>query len=76
MFGLFKTKNLINIFFIFVLFYLAFHTLNGKYNLQNYLIQKFEERMYQDFHYNLKKEVMAINMDILALRQNKKDMID
>ncbi len=76
MLGLLKTKNLINLLFIFILFYLTFHTLNGKYNLQNYLIYKFEERMYQDFHYNLNKEVMAINMDILALKENRDDIID
>lgn len=76
MFGIFKTKNLINFLFIFILFYLVYHTLHGKYNLQNYLIYEFEERMYQDFHYNLNKKIIAINMDLLALRENRKDFID
>ena len=76
MFGIFKTKNLINFLFIFILFYLVYHTLHGKYNLQNYLIYEFEERMYQDFHYNLNKKITAINMDLLALRENRKDFID
>ena len=76
MFGIFKTKNLINFLYIFILFYLVYHTLHGKYNLQNYLIYEFEERMYQDFHYNLNKKIIAINMDLHALRENKKDFID
>ena len=76
MFSIFKTKNLINFLFIFILFYLVYHTLHGKYNLQNYLIYEFEERMYQDFHYNLNKKTIAINMDLHALRENKKDFID
>lgn len=76
MFGIFKTKNLINFLFIFILFYLVYHTLHGKYNLQNYLIYEFEERMYQDFQYNLNKKIIAINMDLHALRENKKDFID
>ena len=76
MFSIFKTKNLINFLFIFILFYLVYHTLHGKYNLQNYLIYEFEERMYQDFHYNLNKKIIAINMDLLALRENRKDFID
>ena len=76
MFGVFKTKNLINFLFIFILFYLVYHTLHGKYNLQNYLIYEFEERMYQDLHYNLNKKIIAINMDLHALRENKKDFID
>ena len=32
--------------------------------------------MYQDFHYNLNKKIIAINMDLHALRENKKDFID
>jgi hypothetical protein len=32
--------------------------------------------MYQDFHYNLKKEIDDINMDILALLAEDDDMLD
>ena len=72
----FSAKILINIFFIFILFYLTYHTFNGKYNLQNYLINKFELKLFQDFHYNLKQKSLAIDMDLKALYYKKDDFLD
>ena len=72
----FNAKNLLNFLFFFSLFYLIYHSVYGKYNIQNYLIHQFEERMYQDFHYNLKKEIDDINMDILVLLAEDDDMLD
>ncbi len=72
----FSAKILINIFFIFILFYLTYHTFNGKYNLQNYLINKFELKLFQDFHYNLKQKSLAVDMDLKALYYKKDDFLD
>jgi cell division protein FtsB len=69
-------NTLLNLFFIFMIFYLIHHSLNGKYNVQNYLITKFEKKMYEDFRYNLKQDTVAINLDILALWNKDADMID
>ena len=73
---LFRINNMLNLFFFLFVFYLIYHSFHGKYNIQNYLIHQFEERMYQDFHYNLKKEIDDINMDILALLAEDDDMLD
>jgi cell division protein FtsB len=63
-------------FFIFLLIYLAYHTFNGRYNIQNYLINKFELKLFQDFHYNLKQKTLAIDMDLNALRNESDDFLD
>ena len=73
---LFKLSNLSNIFFIFILFYLIYHSFNGNYSIQNYLIYKYEEKMYQELQSNLKKDLVAINMDILAILHERDDMLD
>ena len=65
-----------NIVFVFLLFYLIYHTFNGKYNLQNYLINKFELKLFQDFHYNLKQKSLAVDMDLKALYYEKDDFLD
>ena len=72
----FSAKILINIFFIFILFYLTYHTLHGSYNIQNYLINKFELKLFQDFHYNLKQKSLAVDMDLKALYYEKDDFLD
>ena len=72
----FSAKILINIFFIFILFYLVYHTFNGRYNIQNYLINKFELKLFQDFHYNLKQKSLAVDMDLKALYYEKDDFLD
>ena len=55
---------------------MIYHTFHGKHNIQNYLIHQYEERMYQDFRYNLKKDIDDINMDLLALLAEDNDMLD
>ena len=72
----FSSKILLNIVFIFLLVYLVYHTFNGKYNLQNYLINKFELKLFQDFHYNLKQKSLAVDMDLKALYYEKDDFLD
>ena len=72
----FSSKILLNIVFVFLLFYLTYHTFNGKYNLQNYLINKFELKLFQDFHYNLKQKSLAVDMDLKALYYEGEDFID
>ena len=72
----FSSKILVNIFFILLLFYLLYHTFNGRYNIQNYLINKFELKLFQDFHYNLKQKTLAIDMDLNALRNESDDFLD
>lgn len=74
--NVFKLKNVLNLFFLFIIFYLIYHTFHGKHNIQNYLIHQYEERMYQDFRYNLKKDIDDINMDLLALLAEDDDMFD
>ena len=76
MLKVFNVKNLLNFLFFFIIFYLIYHSVHGKYNIQNYLILKYEERMYQDFRYNLKQGIADTNMDILAIRNEKEDMLD
>ncbi len=72
----FNSKILVNILFILLLIYLAYHTFNGRYNMQNYLINKFELKLFQDFHYNLKQKTLAIDMDLNALRNDSDDFLD
>lgn len=59
-----------------MIFYLIHHSLNGNYNIQNYLISKFEKKMFEDFNYRLKNEIISVNNDIYALFYGMKDMED
>ena len=70
------SKLLLNLFFVFIIFYLTYHIFNGRYNIQNYLINKFELKLFQDFHYNLKQKTLAIDMDLNALRNESDDFLD
>ena len=70
------SKLLLNLFFVFILFYLTYHIFNGRYNIQNYLINKFELKLFQDFHYNLKQKSTAVDMDLKALYYEGEDFID
>ena len=72
----FGSKLLLNLFFVFILFYLTYHIFNGRYNIQNYLINKFELKLFQDFHYNLKQKSTAVDMDLKALYYEGEDFID
>ena len=70
------SKLLLNLFFVFILFYLTYHIFKGRYNIQNYLINKFELKLFQDFHYNLKQKSIAVDMDLKALYYEGEDFID
>ena len=72
----FSSKILINLFFIFIIFYLTYHILIGRYTLQNYFINKFELKLFQDFHYNLKQKSLAVDMDLKALYYQYDDFMD
>ena len=73
---LFGPKILLNIFFLFWLFYLIYHIFHGRYNLQNYFINKFELELFQNFHYNLKQKSIALDVDLEALYYQYDDFMD
>ena len=67
---------LYNFVFFFIVFYLVYHSINGQYNIQNYLITKFEKKMFEDFNYRLKNEIITVQKDIYALHYQMDDMMD
>ena len=69
-------KSLTNLFFVFMIGYLIYHTLYGNYNLQNYYITKFETKIFEDFNYRLKQSLVDVNKDIFALHYQFEDMQD
>ena len=71
-----KASNLINFFFIFVLIYLLYHTVYGKFNIGNYLIYQFEEKIYEKLQSNLDQKMLDINIDLHSFYSNKEDYID
>ena len=71
-----KTNILINIFFAFVIIYLIYHTIYGKFNIGNYLIYKFEHKMYLKLQENLKTNMNDLNVDLHSFYSNKDDYID
>ena len=71
-----KASSLINFFFIFVLIYLVYHTVYGKFNVGNFLIYKFEEKMYKKLQSNLDQKMLDINIDLHSFYSNKEDYID
>lgn len=70
------SKFLGNFFFLFIVCYLVYHTLNGNFNIQNYLISKFEKKIFEDFNYKLQQSLADVNKDIFALHYQFKDMQD
>ncbi len=71
-----KTNSLINIFFIFVLFYLIYHALYGRLNIGNYLIYKYEHKMYIKLQEKLNIDMFDLNIDLQSFYSNKDDYID
>ena len=71
-----KASSLINFFFIFVLIYLIYHTVYGKFNIGNYLIYQFEEKMYKKLQSNLDQKMLDINIDLHSFYSNKEDYMD
>ena len=56
--------------------YLIYHTVYGKFNIGNYLIYKFEEKMYEKLQSNLDQKMLDINIDLHSFYSNKEDYID
>ena len=71
-----KANILINFFFLFVLIYLIYHTVYGKFNIGNYLIYQFEEKLYKKLQSNLDQKMLDINIDLHSFYSNKEDYID
>ena len=75
-------KNLfnLNIFYsfisVFVLLYLCYHLFYGKYNIGNYLINDFKEKLLINEYNNLTSKISSIDKDLNALNTNKDDFID
>ena len=61
---------------MFVLIYLIYHTVYGKFNVGNYLIYQFEEKMYQKLQSNIDQKMLDINIDLHSFYSNKDDYID
>ena len=74
--GIFKSSFFINLFCLFIIVYLIYHTLHGQYNIQNRLIYDFEKKLFEDFNYNLKQSLADVNKDIYALHYEFDDMVD
>ena len=71
-----KASSILNFFFVFVLIYLLYHTVYGKFNIGNYLIYQFEEKMYKKLQSNLDQKMLDINIDLHSFYSNKDDYID
>ena len=56
--------------------YLINHTVYGKFNVGNFLIYKFEEKMYKKLQSNLDQKMLDINIDLHSFYSNKEDYID
>ena len=59
-----------------MLIYLIHHTVYGKFNIGNYLIYQFEEKMYKKLQSNLDQKMLDINIDLHSFYSNKEDYID
>tara|TARA_B100000900_G_C20563884_1_gene710140 strand:- start:667 stop:954 length:288 start_codon:yes stop_codon:yes gene_type:complete len=71
-----KANNLINFFFIFVLIYLIYHTIYGRFNIGNYLIYKYEYKMYLKLKEKLDINMDDLNIDLHSFYSNKDDYMD
>ena len=67
---------LVNIFLIFIIVYLAYHLIYGNFNIQNYLVYKFEEKIYKQKQDILDKNFNDLAMDLDALYKQKEDYLE
>ena len=67
---------IVNIFFILVICYLAYHLVYGKFNIQNYLVYKFEEKIWKQKQETLDKNIADVAMDLNALRLGQEDYLE
>ena len=65
---LFKASMIVNVFFVFVICYLSYHLVFGNFNIQNYLVYKFEEKIWKQKQEKLDKNISDVAMDLNALR--------
>ena len=72
----FKVTILVNIFFVFIIFYLAYHLIYGNFNIQNYLVYKFEEKIWKQKQETLDKNIADVAMDLNALRLGQEDYLE
>ena len=72
----FKASILVNIFFVFIIFYLAYHLIYGSFNIQNYLVYKFEEKIWKQKQETLDKNIADVAMDLNALRRGQDDYLE
>ena len=71
-----KSFSFFNIIIFFIVLYLGFHIIFGKYNIGNYLINDFKQTLLEDNLINLKDDIESIDKDLYALYSNYEDFID
>ena len=65
-----------NFVIIFMLLYLFYHLIYGKYNVGNYLINDFKKIILNDNLDDLNLKISSIDKDLCSLYTNKDDFID
>ena len=65
-----------NFMIIFMLLYLFYHLIYGKYNVGNYLINDFKKIILNDNLDDLNLKISSIDKDLYSLYTNKDDFID
>ena len=73
---LFNLNSFLSFISVFVLLYLCYHLFYGKYNIGNYLINDFKEKLLINEYNNLTSKISSIDKDLNALYTNKDDFID
>jgi|TARA_B110000114_G_C15087941_1_gene397067 cell division protein FtsB len=74
--------NLLNLNFFFnsiillILLYLSYHLFYGRYNIGNYLVNDFQESLYQDQINVLIKKKSSLDKDLYALYSGREDFLD
>ena len=56
--------------------YLIYHTVYGRFNIGNYLIYQFEEKMYKNLQSKLDQKMNDIDVDLNSSYYKKDDYID
>ena len=65
-----------NFVIIFMLLYLFYHLIYGKYNVGNYLINDFKKIILNDNLDDLNLKISSIDKDLYSLYTDKDDFID
>jgi len=65
-----------NFLIIFILLYLFYHLIYGKYNIGNYLINDFKKTILNENLIDLNSKISSIDKDLYSLYTNKDDFID